>query len=147
MQATKLELHQLATKFRKAILSCPRANFSAYQRKHLQDFPTQSCDVASLLLAYYLREKGCEIVEKVSGCRNFGRPDEECHAWLEVDGWIVDITADQFQDLDDPVIVTAVKGQTWHSHFREQSRGPAYCPRAVKAEYDAAYAALQKRID
>ena len=37
---------------------------------------------------------------------------EQSHAWLEKDGLIIDITADQFSDIHSEVIIT--KDHTWH---------------------------------
>jgi hypothetical protein len=42
-------------------------------------------------------------------------PDLHSHAWLECDGLIADITADQFEDVDEPVIVT--RDRSWHAQF------------------------------
>jgi len=47
------------------------------------------------LLAQYFRDLGLGEWEYVSGIRS---SDEQSHAWLEKDGWIVDMTADQFDD-------------------------------------------------
>jgi hypothetical protein len=44
----------------------------------------------------------------------------QSHAWLEYQGWILDITADQFEDINNKVMVTM--DRTWHSQFKKQSR-------------------------
>ncbi|MBC2932935.1 hypothetical protein [Nocardioides sp. zg-1228] len=49
-----------------------------------------------------------------SGINETGRT----HAWLEQDDVIIDITAYQFDDIDEPIIVTT--DRTWH----EQSWRP-----------------------
>jgi hypothetical protein len=141
MLTTKQRLSQLATVFRHALMVCPKDNFSVYQRKRLRCFPKQCCDVASLLLAYHLRGQGFLKVERV-----FGRLGEESHVWLEVDGWIVDITADQFAG-GDPVIVTPAKAESWHSQFCVAPPEPAAPLPAVVADYERAYAALKKWLD
>jgi hypothetical protein len=107
-----LKLHQLrglAVEFREAILAVrhelPFKKFAA--------FPTQTCDHSSILLGRYLRENGFVDVQYVDkGSRG---PNHETHAWLEVDGIIVDITANQFQDVSDAAIVT--EDHSWHSSF------------------------------
>jgi len=63
------------------------------------------------------------------------------HAWIERDGVIVDITADQFDDVEQAVIVTA--DRTWHDQFKGDTvMGPAridsYDPRS-EAELGGAY--------
>jgi hypothetical protein len=115
--------------------------FSNYQRKRLQSFPKQCCDVASLLLAYHLQAQGFLKVERV-----LGRLGEESHVWLVVDGWIVDITADQFAG-DDSVIVTRTNTESWHCQFCVESQEPANPLPAVVADYERAYAAIKRWLD
>lgn len=135
-------LHELADRFRRALLTCPKDEFSSFLQRRLEDFPTQSCDVASLLLAYYLRDQGFGKVDCM-----FGAFDWENHAWLEVDGFAVDITADQFPGVDDPIMVTWAADPSWHSKFHEPLRAPAYPATGMKAEFERAYAALKQRLD
>jgi len=142
MQCIKTNLYELAKNFRCALLTCPRDKFSRFQRKCLLSFPKQACDVASLLLAYYLRDRGFQDIERVLGCL-----DSESHVWLEVDGWIVDITADQFPGVDDPVIVVEATRKSWHSNFIEQSRGRAYPLEKVRTAYEQAYTEIKNRIE
>ena len=118
----KHKLYLLAEGFRHALSTCPKDQFSSFQKRHLENFPEQSCDVASLLLAYYLRDRGVPNVERV-----FGFWKTYTHAWLEIRGWIVDITADQFSGID-PIIAVSAKSQSWHSNFFVQIREPAYPP-------------------
>jgi len=76
-------------------------------------FPRGACGDASDLLATYLYEQGVGHFEYVLACR--GSADNGTlrqHAWLEQDGLIVDITADQFQDAPKAVIVSA--NSDWH---------------------------------
>ena len=47
--------------------------------------------------------------------------NRQSHAWLEYEGWILDITADQFEDINDKVLVR--KDRTWHSQFKGQNKG------------------------
>jgi hypothetical protein len=42
-------------------------------------------------------------------------PGTESRAWLEQRGVIVDITADQFLEISEPVIVTT--NRSWHDRF------------------------------
>lgn len=103
-------LRKLATRFRGAIEAC-RTRLPI----GLQNFPIGACRDASLLLGQHLKQSGVGSPTYVSGTKE-GRT----HAWLEMDGIIIDITADQFGDAAKPVIVTT--DATWHSQFEVQSR-------------------------
>jgi hypothetical protein len=92
--------------FRRALERCPRA----YLPISFRDFPQGSCGDATLLIAKFLQEKGHTGFVYVLGMRNAGS-----HAWLSRDRLVVDITADQFEDQDQPVIV--VVDSQWHSAF------------------------------
>jgi len=48
---------------------------------------------------------------------------EARHAWSEVGGWIVDLTADQFGDCDDPCLVA--RTSQWHDSWTSAERFPA----------------------
>ncbi|MBK3640474.1 hypothetical protein [Streptomyces sp. MBT33] len=106
-----------ATAFRQAIIECPDTGLIS-----LRDFPNGSCGDASPLLGQFLQEQGHGEWIYVSGCRE---GDFHSHAWLERDGWLLDITADQFPDVDEPVLLT--QDRTWHSQFlhRPMKRLPA----------------------
>jgi len=94
----------LATTFRLAI----EAAKTEYQFKdcRMKNFPSGSCDAASSLLGiYFLENRYTEVFRIIDGeyhddessKRNFyGLEDEQSHAWLEVNGYYVDITGDQF---------------------------------------------------
>ena len=81
---------------------------------YFKDFPRGCCGDASNLLAKYLKENGFKT-EYVCGMRG-----KQSHAWLEYMDLIIDITADQFPEIKDKVIVT--KDRTWYSQFDSQSR-------------------------
>jgi hypothetical protein len=104
-------LRELARRFRAALENCDQTKLPV----GLQAFPSGACADASLLLAKYLQEKGEGKAEYVSG--NDGN---QTHAWLELDGIIIDITADQFNRSIDPVIVST--NSTWHQSFEDRSR-------------------------
>lgn len=80
----------------------------------LRSFPNGSCGDASRLLAQYLRDSGFGDWGITTSWRN---NYSSSHAWLERGGWIIDITADQFDDMTEPVIVTRESKwhATWHS--------------------------------
>ena len=107
-------IRELAAKFRFAILKVNPERLTITMR----NFPVGSCGDASLLLAKFLQEKGYSGITYVCGWKN-----RQSHAWLEVDDVVIDITADQFRDDMEPVIVT--QDRSWHSQFEEDFRHPA----------------------
>lgn len=78
----------------------------------MRDFPRGSCGDSSILLGEYLHQKGWGIWDYVGGERE---SDLHSHAWLEKDGLIIDITADQFDGMDEAVIVS--RDSSWHRQF------------------------------
>lgn len=95
-----------ATNFRSLIERSPTRQLPVT----LQNFPRGACGDAALLLAEYLSERGYGPFRYVLGERE-GRS----HAWIEGHGLIIDITADQFEDFDQPVFVSDTS--TWHQTF------------------------------
>lgn len=106
-------LQELSLRFRNTIIK--------YGIKKLpisfHEFPTGSCGDASLLLGKYLDEMGMGQFDYV--CGELGR---QSHAWLEKDGIIVDITADQFDGVTEEIIVT--DNDDFHKRFEENFRHP-----------------------
>lgn len=97
---------KLATTFRKGL----ERNKHILTLPTLENFPKGSCGDASLLLARFLNESGCGNFDYVLGQRN-----NHSHAWLEQRDLIIDITADQFNDNRNKVIVTT--DNYWHKKF------------------------------
>lgn len=134
--ATEHELRHLATQFRAAIVRTePRMRSIC-----LEEFPHGACGDASLLLGEFLNEQGIAECEIVSG-RLPGT--QQTHAWLEVDGFIIDITADQFGKL--PVIVT--RDHTWHRRFRLVSRDAVRLDADEGVLYDDSWVTLQQAYE
>jgi hypothetical protein len=123
-------LATLASQFRSALTTWAPTTLPI----GLQAFPRGACGDASLLLARYIEETVGDMPEYVSG-----KDGNQSHGWLELNGIIIDITADQFDDVNDPVVVTT--NLSWHQRFKEQSR------RAVGIDdYDALNTAYQEII-
>ncbi len=78
----------------------------------LAQFPHGSCGDTCELLGQFLFDSGLGQWIYCSGQR-----DEpfQTHAWLERDGLILDITADQFGDIHEPVLLTRDHG--WHAKY------------------------------
>ena len=105
------ELKSAAMKFRLAIERCDRRRLIVT----LQDFPHGSCGDAALLLRAFLLERGLGTFAYKLGWRQSdgGRVS---HAWLQAGGIVVDITADQFPEIDEKVIVA--ENSAWHAGFQ-----------------------------
>ena len=100
-------LFELASRFRRAILMSDPSNSPLAT---LRNFPHDACGDASLLLAKYLQVNRCGQALYTLGQRA-GRH----HAWLQLQEFTIDITADQFDDQDAGVIVATES--PWHSAF------------------------------
>ena len=103
------------TKFRLAVEEC-KDNIGI---DWFKDFPLGCCQDASLMLALYLHRKGFGVAELVSGSK--GR---NSHAWLELDGLIIDITADQFKEGKEKVIIS--KKSEFHNAFKNDGNRTLY---------------------
>jgi hypothetical protein len=81
-----------------------------------EEFPRGSCGDATLLLAKYLQHSGLGLFNYVCGSIHEGAERGfQSHAWLQREDIIVDITADQFDGVREPVIVT--RDHSWHDRF------------------------------
>jgi hypothetical protein len=75
----------------------------------LDDFPNGACGDCALLLGEYLFNGVPGKWSYRSGIR-----DGHTDAWLDKEGLAVDITADQFPDIEERVIVTSYSA--WHAY-------------------------------
>jgi hypothetical protein len=129
----------LASRFRRAI---ERSNPATSSLATLREFPRGACADASLLLAKYLQVNGCGQSVFVLGERRGDR-----HAWLQLEGVTVDITADQFDDQEAGVIVAAES--PWHCPFNGRIHNVAdfclYAPDTV-FQLTKAYRAITRQL-
>jgi hypothetical protein len=88
------EVFTLASKFRKAILLVPRSELPWNSSMAISQFPKGCCGDTSQTLATYLYSELNLVCNYVLGSNN----DLGTHAWLEHNGIVIDITADQFND-------------------------------------------------
>jgi len=118
---TEDELREIASKFRAAIemsdLSAETIGEEASSR--VKDFPDSACAEVTRILGLFLTEefgltplvhKGAQI-EK--GEKWFGT-----HEWLEHNGIKIDITADQFEMVDEEVIVSS--NSDFHNEYADK---------------------------
>lgn len=64
------------------------------------------------MLGEYLHDSGLGQWNYFMGYRSNGGGT---HAWLVKDGWLVDITADHFEDFNEPVVVS--RDSPWHGRW------------------------------
>jgi hypothetical protein len=128
-----------ATAFRAAIERCDRRALPI----GFECFPRGSCGDTTLLLGTYLTEQGLGAFEYVyaqRGRRDADQPTWQSHAWLRQGPLIVDITADQFPEVAEPVIVTS--SSSWHETFQQEVRHSAdfrIFDEDTRASLDAAF--------
>ncbi|HBN08982.1 MAG TPA: hypothetical protein DD435_10160 [Cyanobacteria bacterium UBA8530] len=104
-------LRSLAEQFRAAIVRCPKEMLPVA----LQRFPRGACGTSCDLLGQYLIDSEHSSVEYICGHRGI-----QSHAWLLVEGLIIDITANQFQEIGSEIIIK--KGSRFHKSFIEDFR-------------------------
>ena len=101
----------------------------------MKNFPHGSCGDTSILLGQYFFDQSLGLWEYASGERE---PDLHSHAWLERDGLIVDITADQVSPAVAKVRIVRVIHVLAVAYalacvgavLRHDPRGPAWHERA-----------------
>jgi hypothetical protein len=141
-------LTKLVNNFRRVMEQSTTADFDGTSLSASQ-FPIECCDDASMILAAYLTDNGFSGAELVIG----SSPDINSHAWLLLDGYIIDITADQFNErgYSNPVAIIS-NNSVFHSSFdNTESNGEAdfrtqlirfNCPRLI-SEFKICYRDIQ----
>lgn len=137
-----LDVHAAARRFRYAIESTSVTLVS------FQNFPGGACGDASEMLGEYLRDCGLGDWHYRMGVNE----RRGTHAWVERDGALVDITADQFPDLDQPPPVIAGTDWSWHDrHFpsgaSSRIAGLDWWTGPAHAQVSAAYSQLRHIAD
>lgn len=96
---------------------------------YFSPFPHGWCGCVSRVLgAFLVEENPGERFDYVCGRRN------GTHAWIEHNGIVLDITADQFEDCNEPIIVRPYKESVFHQTFEIEYRHP--CQVENKREYE-----------
>lgn len=107
------------TEYIKTIIIKARRIFELHHEQisktYFGNFPSGSCGSTASIIAEYLINKGIENIEYVCGVRN-----NDSHAWLEINGMIIDITGDQFVDGVDGVFISS--NRDFHDQFTSQKR-------------------------
>jgi hypothetical protein len=107
LDITTMQIEALCRRFREEV-SCRRDLLPS-----LESFPRGACGDTSLLLAEHLKRNGESGFCYVSGDRA-----GKSHAWLQRGALIVDVTADQFPDAPNAIIVST--DPAWHQTFAIQ---------------------------
>lgn len=90
-----MSLERLVYNFRKAIEAAKKNNEPG---ELFRKFPDGQCGNTSDILAQYLIDNGFSSVTYVNGTYYGDDIDNrQSHTWLLVDGWVIDITGDQFK--------------------------------------------------
>lgn len=113
------KIKELSVRFRKAILKCDNSELPC----SLANFTVGSCADASMLLGTYFKDNGIDAFSFIKGKRGAGST-LETHYWLEKDNMIVDIAADQFEDISEEIIITSIDSN-WYNSFDKEIRQEA----------------------
>jgi hypothetical protein len=110
---TEEQILVFALPFRRAIQSMsieefPNSNF-------FLNFPRGCCGDTSHLFAKFLSKRGIST-KYVWGINS----NDFSHAWLEYDDIIIDLTADQFQEINEEVVIT--RNRKWYEQFVIQGK-------------------------
>lgn len=112
---TTQDLALVALEFRRAI-ECSRLQRHA---RVMSRFPVGCCKQSSQLLARFLvTELQVPLVTFVHAERGGTGTAWQSHVWLSVNQHFVDITADQYPEVESPVVVTMNGG--WHTSWERK---------------------------
>lgn len=117
---------------------------SEYVDCELRNFPSGSCEVSSVIVGLYLQHIGIFDVVQTVGNRDNGNN----HVWLTVEGrYILDITADQFEDCEHEVIVA--ESTDFHETFEVYDTRPvdlSYLVRPGSEAYGKFYSKVLAKL-
>ena len=123
-----IDYHQLVDAC-KAVRSAAQKVSNEKKIWYFSPFPRGWCGCVSRVLGAWLSEKyPNEKFYYVCGRRN------GTHAWIEYDEIILDITADQFEDCNEEIIVKPYVESQFHQSFEIESKHLCYA--TDKDEYE-----------
>ena len=88
------------------------------------NFPSGACGDAVLVLGTHLKDLGFGEFQYMLG--DYGNKNENfwsSHAWLQLDDLVIDITADQFPDIEEKIIVS--DKSEWHRNLNGEAKNIA----------------------
>lgn len=141
METLKNQLTTLATAARAGLEDIPTNKRGI----GLASFPLGTCGPVSELMGRIVLERlGVEGIYVCGECH----PDlksQTSHAWLEVDGLIVDLTHDQFEGTG--LTGWVHESSEWHAKFNREVLGLCLSPEQWGQYPHAAYAAMKRACD
>ena len=108
---------------RRECVSVRKAAHCVYVEKGIShfciaDFPKGWCGCLGRVLAAELSRKyPQEIFYYVCGEIHYSDGNWASHAWVRYNDWIIDITADQFAEVDKPITIVRVSDSGFHDRF------------------------------
>ena len=107
---TKYELYLIAKSFREAGEKVTKDKY--------KNFPKGLCGVLSRSLGIWLDGNyPYDVFDYICGIRWDPDCDYYSHAWIEYQNIIIDISADQFEDCDESIIIRKKDLSNFHSTF------------------------------
>ena len=91
-------LHNFCKRVRKFLEETPKNKFSDKSSLSVSEFPGGCCDDTSQVLATLIFDEFGVIPKLCRGEKFREHPSIKSHIWLEIDGIVVDVTLDQFND-------------------------------------------------
>lgn len=100
------------------------------------NFPSNCCEFSSMMFARFLIEEQkydfTDVLMVKGQCKI---NHHQSHLWLEVTGYVCDITAGQFEDAPERIIVA--KKSSWHNRFQILGKNvPQICFDDYVNDYD-----------
>lgn len=87
----------------------------------LSKFPNGCCNWTARLLGHFFQYDKNQFVKEIDARRN-KNGCYQSHSWLLIHNTIIDITADQFKDCNEKVIVS--ENSTWHKEWEVLQEHP-----------------------
>lgn len=85
----------------------------------IAEFPKGWCGCLSRVLGAELSRKyPAEDFYYVCGELYYSNGDWTSHAWVRYKDWILDITADQFPGINEPIVITHTSDSMFHAKFQ-----------------------------
>lgn len=129
---TKKKLTELSTQFREAIEKARDSGEFApskpYMSERMNSFPHDCCDDTADLLTHYLyHEYGIDSIRVDGSYYDERLQCEGGHSWQITEGWVIDLTGDQFDNnpaiqIKIPEKVFVGKKGAFHRQFKENRR-------------------------
>ncbi|MCM3257087.1 hypothetical protein M3664_04730 [Paenibacillus lautus] len=128
-------IYKVASNYREIIESIHWSEFPSECQLNYS-FPHGACSDVSMLLGKYLLDKYGIDCEHVTGSTEVAGMVSRSHAWLEVAGYKIDITADQFEDIDEKVILVKTH-PLYEDYIPNIRRKMSSCfPEELKSSYE-----------